>query len=507
MQPSDFNNLDNPAYLFVDRPQGEPIAMALEVNNSLFAGSGSNCKIVLEGNIVQPIHCMFWMNEKRVVRVQDWNTEVGISVNGQTVSAETVLNSGDELDIGGNRIVLVLSRDVHQRISDHFANPEILTERTNDPSANGPSIPSTEPVELTDEVVVELSVDTDLDSLIVESEAENHESSPSEFTGYQYDVLADLDEVEMDEGDLTSPFRAEVSGFEGSGGFNELDNEELELLRIEVDQLRFELAEHDAQLVSDGERNGDAEPDSEENDQTAQLVNRLEDLLEELQASDDRVRGLEDMLRASDQATQAERDERQQLESWVTEIEQRVAERESESEAELGRVKNRLVETVARHKQTQVQLKKVLQFQGGAPGNNSSDLISKFREQIEDLEKNLEASRQENDQFLRQGSGSDQEAEAQEAFRQMEQKLLQQQVETSRERAEMSRQRAELERLKGELESKLRTEKNTGNGDAQLREMRQHLREIHEEEKLEREEKRQRSLGGRISRLLGSSSR
>ena len=38
--------------------------------------------------------------------------------------------------------------------------------------------------------------------------------------------------------------------------------------------------------------------------------------------------------------------------------------------------------------------------------------------------------------------------------------------------------------------------------DSRVMAMRQHLRDIHEEEKLEQEERKQRSLGGRISRLL-----
>ena len=55
----------------------------------------------------------------------------------------------------------------------------------------------------------------------------------------------------------------------------------------------------------------------------------------------------------------------------------------------------------------------------------------------------------------------------------------------------MSRQRAELERLRGELEDKLNSAKEIGHADSRVQAIRQHLREIHEEEKLEQEEKRQ----------------
>ena len=182
-----------------------------------------------------------------------------------------------------------------------------------------------------------------------------------------------------------------------------------------------------------------------------------------------------------------------------------VAERESESEAELNRLNSQLAETLARHKQTKIQLKKVLQSNSDGSSAASDDLIPALRAQVEELEKRLEAASNEVEQLRKQGVCEEKRAVSQDAFHELEQKLLQQQVESSRERAEMSRQRAELEQLKSELEEKLRTVKKTGNGDARLQAMRQHLREIHEAEKVQMEEKRQRSLGGRISRLLGSS--
>jgi len=279
------------------------------------------------------------------------------------------------------------------------------------------------------------------------------------------------------------------------------------MLQMEVDQLRFELAQRDAsQDSSEGKINSEELTQSGD-DQTIQLVNRLEQLLEGLKDSDDRVRGLEDMLRASDQATQAERDERLQLESWVTEIEQRVAERESESEAELSLVRSQLEESKSRHKQTQIQLKKIVQSRQIASGEDSKDLIPKFSEQVEDLETRLENATREINQLRQQVKSNQKEVQSSEALREMEQQLVQQQVDTARERADMSRQRAELESIKGELEEKLRTAKNLGGADDRVRAMRQHLREIHEEEKTKRDEKRQRSLGGRISRLLGATDR
>lgn len=510
MQPSVFKNTENSAYLFVDRPGEEPLVAALEENNSLFVGSGSSCRVVLQGAGIEPIHCMFWMNEQRIVRVQDWNTDIGFTINGHGVSAETILNSGDELCIGENRIVAVLSPEVHQRVEHQLLSLNRSQQMNNDVSEieladDQPNLGESRDLPL-DEVVAE---QLDSRSVAVDSESESQESAASKSPAFEYDVMADLDSVDVEAEESASEFGFDgiATGHENSAMLNEGRDEELELMRMEVDQLRFELAERDAQLDNFSDMNLEPEPAHDKDEETIQLVNRLEDLLGELQVSDDRVRGLEDLLRASDQATQAERDERRQLETWVTEIEQRVAEREAESEAELGRVKDQLDETTARHKQTQIHLKKVLQSKSVASGEAAEDLILSFREQVEELEKRLEASTTEIDQLRRQAQSDEKETASRDAMHEMEQKLLQQQVETARERAEMSRQRAELEQLKSELEEKLRTAKNTGNGDTRLQAMRQHLREIHEEEKIEREEQRQRSLGGRISRLLGSSKR
>lgn len=506
MQPSVLNFTENPAYLFVSRPGEQPQVAALEENNSLFVGSGTNCRVVLQGSGIEPIHCMFWMNEERMVRVQDWNTDIGITINGQPVSVESILNSGDELEIGENRIVTVLTPDVHQRFLSQLANIPEFSQQMNleasEPEPLGVDLGLAEQCEMPIEEVATQPVSF---SQEIESETESHKSAESRTSMFEYDVMAELDCVDLDDSESTNEFGIEGMELGECSEFNESRNEEIELLRTEIDQLRFELAERDAQLDTVREPNLGPEPARDEDDQTIQLVNRLEELLEELKASDDRVRGLEDLLRASDQATQAERDERRQLESWVTEIEQRVAERESESEAELSRLRSQLDETTARHKRTQVQLKKVLQSKNVASGEATNDLIPTFRAQVEELENRLEAATKEIDQLRRQALCDEKETESRDELHEMEQKLLQQEVETARERAEMSRQRAELEQLKGELGEKLSSAKDTGNGDARLRAMRQHLREIHEEEKTEREERRQRSLGGRISRLLGSS--
>lgn len=506
------NSLEHPPYLLITGESAEPATIPLEIDNSLFVGSGSNCRVILQGENVDPIHCMFWINEDRLLRVQDWNTEGRTLVNGQSVTTETTLNSGDKVEIAGYMIVPVLTEEDHQLIARHLFNSE------SDASQGTGTISNTDPPTMADESAVtddfpavNTSSQAEPQSPPLEAESISAETSNAETAG------SELDDEVMTEPDASSSWEEELSsqfGFEpfncdnlnepgNSQAIDDSRDEELELLRMEVEQLRFELAERDEyQTASDCGTNWESEPNPVDDDQTLQLVNRLEELLAELQTSDARIRGLEELLQFSDQAAQAEQDERQQLESWVAEIEQRVSQREAESEAEMERVLNRLLEAKAQNQHLETQLKQVLQTKGNNLAEGSKELIQKSRNQIHDLQKRLEAANEENENLRRQSLCDESEVKAKEELQQMEQKLLEVQVETSRERAEMARKRAELENLKDELEQKLSSAKVADNADSRVKAMRQHLRDIHEEEKIEREEKRQRSLSGRISSLL-----
>ncbi len=182
----------------------------------------------------------------------------------------------------------------------------------------------------------------------------------------------------------------------------QFDNEEVELLRMEVDQLRFELAEKDAQVQELSSNRAQPEFDHDENEDTVRLVNRLEELLDELQTSDERTRSMEDLLRASDVATQAEREERRHLESWVEEIEQRVSQREAESAAESSRLQTKLEEMRGRFKQERARWKEALSAQGNPASEEQTRLLETFRNQIEVLERQLEGAQEENETLPQQ---------------------------------------------------------------------------------------------------------
>lgn len=510
MSFADNNSTPTPPYLFISGEGVDPVAMPLELNNSLFVGSGSNCRIVLEGNDVDPIHCMFWINDDSVLRIQDWNTEGRTVVNGESVSAETILNSGDKVEICSYQIVPVLTQSDHQLMAHRLANSALASATATPESEDRSSdddrgCVSTGEVEMTERCGAACDLEVSMDDAPANATPE----ATSEFSTIPSDDDADADwqnELFVNSAELGAEGLTGLPGLDSQEEIEGL-NEEIELLRMEIEQLRFELAERDAHPQTSGNANAEMESHSKdeslaEDDQTLQLVNRLEDLLEELQSSDDRVRGLEELLHFSDQAAQAEKEERQQLESWVTEIEHRVSQRESESEAEMNRILEQLKNSQVQRQQVELQLKQVIQSQGNNLSDASKEIIQKSRIQIQELQQKLEQANQENEQLQRTSPSAEGEANAKEELLQMEQKLMAVQVEASRERAEMARQRAELESLKDELEQKLSSVKVTGGADSRVQAMRQHLRDIHEEEKIALEEKRQNSLSGRISRLL-----
>lgn len=534
-------NDSNPLYLIVARDNEEPTTINLEEGNSLFIGSGSNCKVTLEGDKVQPIHCMVWM-EDHVLRIQDWNTGATV-LNGQLVDPEAKLNSGDRVTIGDYQIIPVLDQDFHRGIAVELLNGQNVgaadSSHSNPEHGQLTSEQETqEPLELIRRVDNDANDDLSLaeaEQLIAdiksnnfsspspaatENTAENFESENTEpvkvesvkkAPKFTYNIDADLEDdsaTSVSSAYAADPFAA--SGF--SSGSNEKDaqdNEDVELLQMEVEQLRFELAERDVQLQSlrDAASNSSNDDNQVDDTQTLKLVDRLEDLLDELQVSDERVKGLEELLRLSDQATQAEKEERSQLEVWVTEIENRVAQREAESQAEIGRANKRLEEAQAHVDRVDAQFQTLLQAQqnietGSTPSEEAQSLINECRVQIEDLRTQVVSLTDENEKLRTRPMVSDDELAASEQLRDVQGKLAKLEVEVSCERAEMARKHAELERMRDELEEKLRSAQNIGKSDSRIQAMRQHLREIHEEEKLEREERKQRSLGGRIASLL-----
>ena len=476
--------MNDSLFLLVENPTGDRSTISLEPDAYLFAGSGSGCHVPLCGTNISPIHCMIWMESDDTVHVQDKDTTGQTMMNGKPIkTAPMVL--GDELTIGEYRLSLTTNEVtvnatsfIQEPPSQECADVATATDTwsTNNEAAEPMSNESVyEPEEVMPEPAAELETQEDT-AFAPPSPAPSPENE-----GWDFD------------------FAPEEDTWDAMEGESNCQENEVQMLRMEVEQLRFELAERDAQMTQ-MDQPVDCDHEESHAPETEKLVMRLEELLDELQGSDDRVQQLEELLRLSDTATEAEKQERQQLENWVGEIEDRVSQRESESVAELERANQQLQFSQKRIQDLETRIDKVL----NSSDHVDSGAVKEFQQQLQRAQAQYQQVNEENLQLKSQLEEQQRAVRAEEEFETLQQKLLEMEVNTSRERAEMARQRAELEKLRHELEESSKSRTDLEDSNSRVRAMRLHLREVHEQEQ---KEKKERSLGARISRLLSRTSR
>jgi len=437
-----------PQFITVLNSTGTAKTFTIEEGISTFAGSANHCEINLEGSDVAPIHIMFSTVEGQLT-VQDWNTNGQTLLNGLPLPDEAPFCVGDELAIGDNQILAGQHSEVVE--SEPRTSADTVAYKAVDSNA-----------ELKQEL------------LNIRDQNSECESEFTTATEHRNSINSLYDD----------PF--------GSG--------DTELLRDEIESLTLELAERDQQLlmlnqqVESGGTSGDIED-------TSRMVARMEQLLDELQSADGRIRTFEELLRASDDATQAEQEERRQLESWVNQIEDRVTAREEEANAETKRLNNRVHDLLTQQKHHEQVIENALQKRSSDGNEQSNELVQSLQEQVQDLQTKWQQSQQECERLLKQQATAPTEGESQ-SVAELNQKIMQLELDAARERAEVARERAELTRLKSELEQKHRTKTVDSDSDIRLKAMREHLREIHSEEETERAIQQQNSLGHRIASLF-----
>jgi chromosome segregation ATPase len=254
--------------------------------------------------------------------------------------------------------------------------------------------------------------------------------------------------------------------------------EMLELLRAEILDLQTALADrdhdHTAQVVdSDFDRDDQlSKPDAEK------LVTRLEQLLQELQQRDDQIATLTDLLEATEAANRAEQEERSQIDSWLHDIEQRCGDREQEWRSQQAKLQSELNSVAEERDQAQAALNV---DSSSVKLEAAQNVMRSLRETAETQREKLNAAEQEISRLRREL-----EAAVQGPPRE--------------ERMQLAEERSEIARLRQELEHERQRKQNPAVNDdnLKLKALRQHLNEIHEQEKKEREE---RKLSSRIARL------
>ncbi|OYP28332.1 FHA domain-containing protein [Rhodopirellula sp. MGV] len=458
--------------LVVHRPGKSSIEHALEDGRSVFLGKSASCGINIEGDGVAEIHCLVDV-EGETVSVQDWASDAGTVVNGTNIDDKTALNVGDEIMLGSLRIEVV-----------------------------GQALPKPTPAKVESPVSVKatLPIDTELSS---ESEAQvDTDSFEPEFTETPQ---ASFDDESEPESALTLPFEDPAASLDQDYDWDpadvddEIDPEVVALLRAEIDDLRMQLAERDEQLATlSGENDCSVGvpmvPATTTDFAGSDLADRVDALLAELEEHDDRVATLQDLLQAAEVQNQAERDERACLETWVSEIEQRVTQRESELKAEHDALRERLEATCAERDKLQQLLHSAKKRMGGKTVEEELD-----DETLKELQRRNADLHSQLDEAQKQVAG---------LSRQVEHLKTDEPENVQSLRAELAKEKADVSRIRFQLSKQLEDIGNVPVAKDQpdrefaykLKTLREHLREIHEEEKSQRDDK-PGTLMGRISNL------
>lgn len=437
-------------------PDGEKIQRTLKAEQGIFIGASSNCGIQLIGEEISDIQCHVSLEEGKIW-IQDWMSAGGTRVNDTEVVAKMQLQSRDVIRVAEYEITCQQAKSesidpVATQAVDSVSQEEAMAPAG---SKTLGETPETEDAFIQSETVVaELPTEAPLGAFDAPLA-----SDPGETVSFGDDV-----------------FELEADTF---------DRETVELLQLEIEALRTELAERDSQsfvpsVESHPAESANAEPD--------EVLDRMKQLVDEANRSDERASLLEEMLHAAEDANRSEQEERNHIEAWVGEIEQRVGDREDEHRAEIGVLQRRITEADSRQATLQKRIQQAA-FNGSAPKEYEDTLTSVQQEnqtlqsKVAALEKQCLNYKQRLDQIT---------SESELALRE--------------ERANLAREQANTSRLRFELSSKLAAieeipkEENMADKEIafRIRTLRDHLKEIHEQEQADRKEE---TLATRIGKL------
>ena len=444
------------ATLHLDRPDQPRTSGIIREDQCLAVGTDPSNDICLIDDDVATTHCMIAARGGNVT-VRDCFSAAGTFVD-QVRIRELQLQTDAIIQIGRTKITVQLNR-----VSSSLSPIEERRPLNTPPAPVSPPISSARPPAP--------AVDS------VDVQKQTHTSPPSE------PLLDKINQLETQLQDA----QAEINVLQSrlisvpDAAFPVADpyqEEMLELLRAEILDLQTALADrdhdHTAQVVdSDFDRNDQlSKPDAEK------LVTRLEQLLQELQQRDDQIATLTDLLEATEAANRAEQEERSQIDSWLHDIEQRCGDREQEWRSQQAKLQGELNSVAEERDQAQAALNV---DSSSVKLEAAQNVMRSLRETAETQREKLNAAEQEISRLRREL-----EAAVQGPPRE--------------ERMQLAEERSEIARLRQELEHERQRKQNPAANDdnLKLKALRQHLNEIHEQEKKEREERR---LSSRIARL------
>lgn len=426
------------AAVLIDDSTGHELGRLMQ-GGSINVGSDSSANVQIVGDGVAPIHCQF-VSGKESIWIRDCHGTGGTSVNGEMIS-ESAVELDSKVQLGS--VVFRLES----------VRPESFAPKTE--LAPQPQVASGSNRQTVSNVEIEL------------------QTAHSEIQILRERLAASTPIVSTIESD---PFQDEM----------------IELLRSEVIELQRALSDQsEAQMspvmTSDLLSENASVEVTPVDGETEKLVTRLEQLLEELEQRDEQVALLHTLLEAAEEANRAEQDEREQLIAWVPDIERRLSERELEWQAEREQLQadnQRITE-----ERDQVEALKLV---------DSSDtrtealqrMASEARAECEGLRNQMRTATSVNAKLQRELEQVQDSVSKEEVVR------------VAMERAELARMRHDLESRMQELAEQSERPAAGLAIDHNLRVLREHLKEIQEQEKTERAiEREERTLGSRIAGL------
>ena len=328
------------AKLAVETADGKASTYVLAEGDSFTVGSSEDCEILVNEEGVAAMHCMIGVTGEKVW-LRDCYSPGGTLVNGSRIT-ETTIAPKDEIRIGSCRLLLNLGGSSDRACPSSVSPPDsshVSEEVVQVPESAGESRAQETQAPDAPKPSFEIS----------NHETVQEEPGPAVDDSGNIQLRQELDQALAEIVDLRGQLkkqRAQQRARSAAEAADPFQDEMIELLRDEVTQLQAELSQRDAQWT---ERSPSAVPPaesvpSEMAPASEGLLDRLEQLLNELDRKDEHTRSLEDLLAKAEEATKAEREERAHLEAWVTDIEERIGARESEWEATVASLRRQLEE-------------------------------------------------------------------------------------------------------------------------------------------------------------------
>jgi chromosome segregation ATPase len=217
----------------------------------------------------------------------------------------------------------------------------------------------------------------------------------------------------------------------------------------------------------------DCSDDLPSREEVETLVGRLEQLLMELEQSDERISTMTELLRVSDEANVASQEELAQMESWIGEVERRVREWEDEWHAERDVMEKTIDGLTAERDRAESR--------SGAP--DQAELIQELREHAQSLQARLQQTQAERDDLNKRLEAADVTSIEEQVAAAVEVAMREERLQISQAKAEYARERADLAKQREELTSRESLSLSEPDiADVRIRAFREHLKEIRDTE-------------------------